>query len=218
MIRIIIVDDHEMFRAGLRTLLEAQADYAVVGEAADGPQMLELIRTRSPHIAITDITMPGMNGVEAARRAREIHPECRIIALSMHSERPFVTAMLRAGASAYLLKNSAASELTAAIAAVLKGETYLSPKVAGGLVDGHVRTPSAAQASPSVFAALTPREREVLQLLSEGQTSKQIAASLHISLKTVETHRSQIMNKLGIRSVAELTKYAIREGLTSLDA
>lgn len=218
MTRIIIVDDHEMFRAGLRTLLEATSDYQVVGEAADGPQMLELIRTRSPEIAITDITMPGMNGVEAARRAREIDPACKIIALSMHSERPFVTAMLRAGASAYLLKNSAANELTAAIAAVLRGETYLSPKIAGGLVDDHVRRPSAARPSPSVFAALTPREREVLQLLTEGQTSKEIAATLHISLKTVETHRSQIMNKLGIRSVAELTKYAIREGLTSLDS
>lgn len=215
MTRIVLADDHEMVRAGLRTLLEKHPGIQVVGEAADGRELLELVRNLAPEIVITDITMPAMNGVEATRRLLETAPHAKVIALSMHSERPFVTAMLRAGASAYLLKNSAASELLLAIAAVQRGETYLSPKIAGTVVEGHVRKPVGANAS--VFAALTPREREVLQLLSEGQTSKEIAAALHISVKTVETHRSQIMGKLGIRTVAELTKYAIREGLTSLD-
>lgn len=216
MTRIVLADDHEMFRTGLRTLLEKQGGLQVVGEAADGRELLELVRSVSPEIVITDITMPGANGVEATRRLLEISPQAKIIALSMHSERPFVTVMLRAGAKAYLLKNSAASELLLAIESVQRGETFLSPKIAGALVEGPVRRAAAGERS-SVFAALTPREREVLQLLAEGRTSKQIGSVLNISVKTVETHRSQIMDKLGIRTVAELTKYAVREGLTSLD-
>lgn len=216
MTRIVLADDHDMVRAGLRTLLEKHRGIEVVGEAADGPELVELARTLLPDVVITDITMPGMNGVEATRRVLEVAPQAKVIALSMHSERPFVTAILRAGASAYLLKNSAASELLLAIEAVRRGETYLSPKIAGTVVEGHVLKSAAGRAA-SVFAALTPRERQVLQLLAEGQTSKKIGAALHISVKTVETHRGQIMTKLGIRSVAELTKYAIREGLTSLD-
>lgn len=217
MTRVVLADDHEMVRAGLRTLLEKHRGIDVVGEAADGPELVELARTLLPEVVITDITMPGMNGVEATRRVLEVAPRARVIALSMHSERPFVTAILRAGASAYLLKNSAATELLLAIEAVQRGETYLSPKIAGVVVEGHVRKSAEGRAPASVFAALTPRERQVLQLLAEGQTSKEIGAALHISVKTVETHRGQIMDKLGIRSVAELTKYAIREGLTSLD-
>lgn len=217
MTRIVLADDHEMVRAGLRTLLEKHRGIEVVGEAADGPQLVELARTLLPDVVITDITMPGMNGVEATRRVLEIAPQVRVIALSMHSERPFVTAILRAGASAYLLKNSAASELLLAIEAVQRGETYLSPKIAGVVVGGQARKPAGADGGASAFAALTARERQVLQLLAEGQTSKEIGAALHISVKTVETHRGQIMDKLGIRSVAELTKYAVREGLTSLD-
>jgi len=215
-IRIIIADDHQIVRQGLRTLLEKEADMEVVAEAEDGRRAVALARDYIPHVVVIDVEMPDLNGIEAAMQILTEYPQIKIIALSMYSDRRFVTNMLKAGASGYLLKDCAFEELVQAIRLALANRIYLSPGVADVVVRDYVsHTPAP---SKSVFAVLTTREREVLQLLSEGKRTSQIAEALHISIKTVETHRQQVMHKLGMRSVAELTKYAIREGLTSLES
>ena len=214
-IRILLADDHKITRQGLRSLLEKQQDMEVVGEAEDGRTTVSLVRELSPSVVIMDVTMPDLNGVEATRQIVGQSPDVKIIALSMHSDTLFVTEMLRSGASGYLLKDCAFEELARAIHAVVAGKTYLSPSVSGVVVDDYLHRLSKADFSDS--QVLTDREREVLQLLAEGKSTKQIALKLHISVKTVETHRRQIMNKLDIHTVAELTKYAIRKGLTSLE-
>jgi DNA-binding NarL/FixJ family response regulator len=213
--RILLADDHTMFRQGLKTLLESKPDLQVVGEAADGRQAIELVEKTNPDVIIMDISMPGLNGVEATRKIINMHPGAKIVGLSMHTDRRYTSEVLKAGAAAYLPKDGAFEELEHALHAVLTGEVYLSPRVAAGLVDDYVRQPRDAR--PTAFERLTAREREVLQLMAEGQATKEIAATLHVSVKTVETHRRQIMEKLNIYSVAELTKYAIREGLTSIE-
>jgi len=212
--RVLIADDHKIFREGLRALLEKQRGIEVVAEAKDGLEAVRFAQKLIPDVVIMDVAMPEKNGIEATRETLEVLPKIKVIALSMHSDRRFVLQMLKAGAVGYLLKDSAFEELAAAIQAVSSGQTYLSPKITDVVIKEYLH--SQARSEVSVFTILTHREREVLQLLAEGKSTKEIAATLHLSVKTIETHRQQVMDKLDIHSVAELTKYAIREGLTSL--
>jgi two-component system response regulator NreC len=214
-IRILLADDHKITRQGLRSLLEKQPDIEVVAEAEEGRTAVRLVRELVPNVVIMDVSMPDLNGMEATRQIVGEFPNVKIIALSMHSDSLFVTEMLRSGASGYLLKDCAFEELERAIRTVVADKTYLSPSISGLVVDDYLHRLSKADFSDS--EVLTDREREVLQLMAEGKSTKQIALRLHISVKTVETHRRQIMNKLDIHTVAELTKYAIRKGLTSLE-
>ena len=197
-------------------LLSSRVGMQVIGESADGRSAVTLCAELRPDVVVMDIGMPDLNGIEATRRIRADQPQVKVVALSMHSDRRFLTEALKAGASGYLLKDSAFEELELAIRPVTAGQTYLSPRIADSVVEGYLRQ-RAEPEQTTVFAVLSPRKREVLQLVAEGRASKQIAISLHVSVKTVETHRRQIMNKLGIHSVAELTKYAIREGLSSVE-
>jgi len=214
--RILLADDHKIVREGLRSLLEKQPGMEVIAETDNGRSTVKAARELLPDLVIIDIGMPELNGIEATRQIVEENPRIRVVALSMHSDRRFVAQMFKAGAAAYLLKDCAFEELTRAVRVVLAGRVYLSPQVAGPVMDDYIRHLAATDASG--FSMLTAREREVLQLLAEGNSTKQIANSLHVSMKTVETHRQQIMNKLGVQSVADLVKYAIREGLTSLES
>ena len=211
--RILLADDHLMMREGLRNMLDARPEYTVVAEVSDGRAAVERTRELAPDVVIMDVTMPALNGIEATRQIVTQDNAARIIALSMHCERQFVIEMLDVGASGYLLKDCPFSELVSAIAAVTSGEIYLSPKIAGALVRNRV---GGGTGGHPFGRNITPREREVLQLVVEGRNAKEIANLLHISVKTVETHRRQIMEKLEIYSVAELTRYAIREGITTL--
>jgi DNA-binding NarL/FixJ family response regulator len=215
-IRVLIADDHEMVRAGLSSLLEKQKDIDVVGQASNGLEAVRLAGTASPDVVIMDITMPLMNGVEATRQVVAQSPRTKVLALSIHHDRAMVAEVLKAGASGYLLKNSASEELSTAVRAAARGETYLSPKVTQVLVSSFVCKPE--QSSTTAFSTLSAKQRGVLQLLAEGKSNKEVAACLDISPKTVETHRAQLMEKLQIYTIAGLTKYAIREGLTSVEA
>ena len=210
---ILIADDHRLLREGLRALLERDG-FHVVAEADNGRSAVRLAKQLQPDIVITDIAMPDLNGVEATRQISAEAPRSKVLALSMHTQSRFVLGILEAGASGYLLKDSAFEELSVAINAILKNQIYLSPAIAGVVVQqslGHSLSKSGSSQSE-----LSKREREVLQLIAEGKSTKKIAAMLHISVKTVETHRKQIMDKLDIHSVAELTKYAVREGVSFL--
>jgi DNA-binding NarL/FixJ family response regulator len=209
-IRILLADDHQMMRQGLKSLLAEQPDFEVVGEAGDGRTAVRLAQELSAAVVIMDVTMPDLNGVDATRQLKSEAPDVKVVGLSMHPERQFVLEMLSVGASGYLLKDCPFTELVQAIRAAVEGDVYLSPKVAGVVVRGRGASNGAAR-------SLTPREREVLQQVAEGRNTKQVAQSLHISTKTVETHRRQIMEKLELFSVAELARYAIREGLTPLN-
>lgn len=213
-IKVLLVDDHQIMLQGLRALLEKQPDMEVVAEAGEGRTALRLARDLSPDIIILDVAMPDLNGIETARTIVSDMAGTKIIALSMHSDRRFVVEMLKAGASGYLLKDCALEDLVRAIRVVMANQTYLSPEVAGTVVEEYVRKSPAGDAS--AFSILTPREREVLQLLAEGLSTKKVAARLHVSVKTVETHRQHIMEKLSAGSMADLIKYAVREGITSL--
>jgi two-component system response regulator NreC len=212
-IKVLVADDHQIMREGLRAMLEKEHDIVVLGEAEDGRMIERLARDLAPDVIIMDVAMPDLNGIEATRQIVAELPGVKIIALSMHDDRRFVLNMLKAGAAGYMLKDSAFTDLAKAIRMVMSGKTYLSHEVTDIVVKDYVS--SSQPAESSAFQLLSPREREVLQLLAEGKTSALIGEKLHISVKTVETHRQQIMVKLKIRSVAELTKYAIREGLTS---
>ena len=213
-IKVLIADDHQIVRQGLRTLLEKEPDLEVVAEAENGRSTVRLVRERHPEVVIMDVAMPDLNGIEATRQIISENPKVKVIALSMYADRRFVSNMLKAGASGYLLKDCASEELVRAIRVVLTHKTFLSPGVADIVVKDYVQTPMGPEAS--VFNVLSNREREVLQLMAEGKSTNQIAELLHVSVKTVETHRQQMMQKLKMHSVAELTKYAIREGLTTL--
>ncbi len=213
-ISILLADDHRIIRDGLRSLLSTMPGMEVVGEAENGRQALRIARKHNPDLVIMDISMPDLNGIEATRQILAESPGTKVLALSMHSDRQFVIQMFRAGVSGYLLKNGAFEELVLAIDTVRKNETYLSPKIASVLVKDLLETTEDNSAS----SVLTPREREVLQLIAEGRSTKEIASDLNVSVKTVETHRRQIMDKLELRSVAELTKFALREGITDLGA
>ncbi|MBU4233816.1 MAG: response regulator transcription factor [Proteobacteria bacterium] len=212
-IKVLLADDHQIMRDGLASLLEKHPDLEVVAQAGEGRAAVSLAREFHPDVVIMDIAMPGLNGIEATRQIVAAAPGVKVIALSVHAEGPFVAGMLQAGASGYLLKHSAAEELVRAIRLVVQGQTYLSPQITGQVVEGYMGKRSPAGAS--VFTVLSPREREVLQLYAEGKITRQIAALLNISPKTVEFHRRQIMDKTGSASFADLVKYAIREGLAT---
>jgi DNA-binding NarL/FixJ family response regulator len=211
------VDDHQMFREGLRAILERDANLTVVGEASNGRQALEMAgKTLSPDVVIIDIGMPGLNGVDATRQIVGGNSDVKVIALSAHSDRRFIAAMLEAGASGYVLKEAASEEILRAVQVVHRGNKYLSPAIAGTVIEELLSHKTSAPGKTS-RTPLAAREREIVQLLAEGKTSKDVANLLHISVKTVETHRRNIMGKLKVRSIAGLTKYAIREGLTSAE-
>lgn len=212
-VTVLLADDHRILREGLRSLLEQQPDIRVVGEAGDGRAAVRLAKELSPDLVIMDIGMSGLNGVEATRQIREALPQTRVLALSMHSDRRYVRSMLTAGATGYLLKDSAAEELVQALRSLILGRAYLSPGITGVVLDEYLHADAMSQAADP----LSLREREVLQLLAEGRSTSQIAAGLHVSVKTIETHRKRIMDKLGLHSIAELTRYAIREGITPLE-
>lgn len=213
-IRIIIADDHAIVRNGLRSLIEHELDMEVIAEADNGRDAVRIALELEPDVVIMDIAMPDLNGIEATRQIITALPRIKIIALSMHADKRYVMEMLKAGASGYILKDNAYEELARAIRTVLKNHTYLSPQVTETVIGDYVQL--ALAANGSVFSLLSAREREVLQLLAEGSSTVQIADCLSIGVKTVETYRQHIIEKLEIRSIAELTKYAIREGLTSL--
>lgn len=214
-IRILLADDHKITREGLRSLINMQADMEVVAEAENGRDAVILARDLKPEIVIMDVSMPGLNGIEATKQILSESTDVKVIALSMHSDNLFVSEMLKSGASGYMLKDCAFEELGRAIREVVGGNVYLSPMISGVVVEDYLRKLNKSNSGES--DVLSDREREVLQLLAEGESTKQIGLKLFISAKTVETHRRQIMNKLDMYTVAELTKYAIRSGLTSLD-
>lgn len=213
-VRILLADDHTIILDGLCSLLGKNQDFKVVGRASDGMSAVRLAASLSPDIVIMDVSMPGLNGIDAARRILAENPKTKIIALSMHNDGRYISAALKSGAMGYILKESAFEELIAAIRTVMKGQCYLSASIAAVVIKDYIR--HLEKTESGVFSVLTPREREVLQALSEGLSTKEIASRLGVSIKTVETYRSQIMEKLDIHSIAELTKYAIREGITSL--
>jgi DNA-binding NarL/FixJ family response regulator len=212
--RILIADDHTIVRSGLRSLIENEPDMEVVAEADNGRATVKRTLELAPDVVVMDVAMPELNGIEATRQIIDALPGTKIIALSMHADKRYVMEMLKAGASGYILKDSAYEELAIAIRTVIRNRTYLCPQVAEIVVGDYVQLARAADGS--VFSRLSAREREVLQLLAEGNSTAQIADRLCISVKTVETYRQHIMEKLNLRTVAELTKYAIREGLTTL--
>jgi DNA-binding NarL/FixJ family response regulator len=213
-VEILIADDHQIVRQGLRGLLAQEADFTVIAEAEDGRDAVRLACELSPDVVIIDVGMPELNGIDATRQLLADCPGARVVGLSMHADRRFVTEMLKAGAMGYLLKDCAFEELVTAIRTVLHDKIYLSPRINEQVILEYVAHLQRAEAT--VFTLLSPRAREVLQLIAEGATVKEIAEQLCISVKTVETYRAQVMEKLDLHSVAELTKYAIREGLTSL--
>jgi DNA-binding NarL/FixJ family response regulator len=215
-IRIVVADDHKIMREGLRALLDKQSDMQVVAEAEDGLTAVRMARELSPDVVIMDIAMPDLNGIGATKKIKAESPAVKIIALSMHSDRRFIAEMFRSGAAGYLLKDHSFEELATAIRVVVANRIYLSPSIAGIVIEDYVRQLQKDEGS-SVSSVLTDREIEVLQMIAEGNSTKEIALRLHVSGKTIETHRRQIMEKLNIFSVAELTKYAIRQGLTTLE-
>ncbi len=215
-VKILLADDHQIMRDGLRSLIEKQPGMEVVAEAENGRAAVKLTRKFRPDVIVMDINMPDLNGIDATRQIVAEFPGTKVVAFSMHIDHQFVAGALKAGVSGYLLKDSAFEELERAIRTVISNQTFLSPKIAGDVVKNYVeKMVTDPSVTPSSF--LTAREREVVQLYAEGQPTKQIADRLNLSIKTIETHRRHIMEKLNITSIAELTKFAIREGLTSLD-
>jgi two-component system, NarL family, response regulator NreC len=207
MIRILLADDHALVRHGFRMILAAQPDMEIAGEAGNGREAVELCQKLKPDVVVMDVTMPELNGIEATRRLIELSPRTRVLALSMHKDAVYVREILRAGARGYLLKDSADTDLLAAVRAVAKGEGYLSPGVSDAVLSDyrrHVTDP---------LDLLTTREREVLQLIAEGKTNKEIATSLSLSVYTVEAHRGRLMEKLNLHSTGELVRFAVRSGL-----
>ena len=213
-IRILLADDHNVMRGGLRLLLERQPGFKVVGEASDGRQAVEQAEATQPDIIVLDIAMPNLSGIEAAQRISALLPQTRIIILSMHSDESYVLRALKAGAKGYLLKDSAENDLIEAIRAVDEGKAFFSPEISNIMVEDYVREMKRRGAEDS-YELLTPREREILQMLAEGKTNKHIATVLDLSLYTVETHRRNLQDKLNLHSFAELILYAVRKGIIS---
>lgn len=213
-IRVVIADDHALLRAGIRALLENLGDVEIVAEAGDGREALALVAAHRPDVILSDISMPVLNGLEVAERVGRDFPDVKVIILSMHSSEEYVCQALRAGASGYLLKDADTAELKLAIQAVARGETYLSPAVSKHVIAEYVRRTGD---HAGVSDLLTPRQREILRLIAIGQSTKMIARTLGISVKTVETHRAQLMERLDIHDVPGLVRYAIRSGLIKSD-
>jgi DNA-binding NarL/FixJ family response regulator len=212
--RILLADDHTLFREGVRSLLARMPEVIIVAESGDGREALELIDRHRPDIALLDITMPGLNGLEVAARVARQSPRTKVVILSMHASEPYVAQALRAGIAGYLLKDAAATELAAALHAVARGETYLSPAISRQVVDGFL---GRVQPEVDPLAGLTGRQREILQLIAEGKSTKEIASVLDVGVKTVETHRAKLMERLNIHDVAGLVRFAIRSGMISSD-
>ncbi len=216
MVNVLIVEDHTLVRSGMRALLESARNLTVVGEAGDGREAVELTDKLLPDVVLMDVAMPNLNGIEATRQIRANHPDIRVLMLSMHKDREYIFEALKAGASGYVPKDAASTELLSAIAAVVEGKTYLSPPLSEVIMDDYARRAQGKTAS-SELEKLSNREREVLQLIGEGNSSAEIGKTLHISVRTVDTHRHNIMEKLAIHSIAGLTKFAIRHGLCPLE-
>ncbi len=215
--KILIVDDHGMVREGLRLLFEQQNDMEVIGEASDGRQAVEMACKLKPDIVLMDVTMPNLNGIDAAKKIIDEYPNVKIVALSAHCNKGFITDMLRTGVSGYILKDGMADELVRAVRTVMAGEQYLSPKAARIVIAEYI-TDYQSHSNIPLASKLTTKERELIQLLTENKSNKEAARLLHVSIKTVDTRRRTAMDKLGINGIADLTKFAIREGLTSLDS
>ncbi|OPY78824.1 MAG: Transcriptional regulatory protein DegU [Syntrophus sp. PtaU1.Bin005] len=215
-ITVILADDHKIIRDGLKTLIESQPGMKVIAEAENGRETIKLAKELKPSVVIMDISMPDLNGIDATREIVNSIPGVKVIALSMHSDRRFVSGMLSSGASGYLLKDCAFEELAKAIKTVVSDHTYLSPMISDIVVKSYITKSNSQDATQDSAPSLTAREREMLQLMAEGMTAKEIASHLFVSVKTVETHRRNIAQKLNISRSAELIKYAIREGLVTL--
>jgi len=213
-IRIVLADDHKLMRSGLRVLLEQQPDLTVMGEASDGREAVALVASQRPDVLVMDIGMPSLNGIEAAAQITQSNPEAAIVMLSMHSDESYVLRALKAGAKGYLLKDSAEADLIRAVRAVAEGKSFFSPAVSKVLLDDYVRKLKRS-GTEDPYDLLTPREREVLQLVAEGKSNKEVAQLLNLSVYTVETHRSNIMEKLNLHGVPELILYAVRKGIIS---
>jgi len=214
--RILLVEDHIVVRQGLKALLSGEADIEVVGEADNGREALQRVSDLQPDLVLMDISMPGLNGIEATRQICQNHPGVEVVILSMHSNEEYVFQVLRAGASGYVLKQSDSSEVLTAIRAALAGGSFLSPPISRAVIDDYIHR-AEARGRSDTLDLLTPREREVLQLLAEGLSNQEIADQLSISVKTVETHRGNMMKKLSVESKTELVKYALRKGWASLE-
>lgn len=215
MIRILIVDDHTLMRSGIRALLEKSEDLRVVGEAGDGHEAVRLIRELDPHVVLMDISIPGLNGLDVAAKVRKEHPAIRIVFLSMHSNEEYILKALSVGAAGYVLKDATTSELELAVRSATKGETFLSPAVSTKVVGNYLERFSRDQGDSGhdSFQLLTPRQREILQLIAEGCTTKDIARKLGLSVNTVEVHRANLMDRLNIHDIASLVRYAITAGI-----
>jgi two-component system response regulator NreC len=214
--KVLLVEDHIVVRQGIKALLSDEPDLEIVGEADNGREALQAVMELQPNLVLMDISMPGLNGIEATRQIRQRHPEVKVIVLSMHANEEYVFQVLRAGASGYVLKQSDSSEVLTAIRAALAGGSFLSPPISRTVIDDYVRRVE-ARGEESELDLLTSREREVLQLLAEGMSNREIAEQLNISIKTVETHRSNMMSKLDVDSKTELIKYALRKGWATLE-
>lgn len=212
-IRVLLADDHTLVRAGIRSLLEAVPGVEVVAESGDGREALELIAKHEPDVALLDIGMPGLNGLEVARRVAKECPRTRVIVLSMYADRIYVRKALGAGVAGYLLKGAAVAELPLALQSVMRGETYLTPRISREVVQGFLQ--GSESEAPDPLEGLTKRQREILQLVAEGRSTKEIAKALDVSVKTVETHRMRLMDRLNIHDVPGLVRFAIRAGIVS---
>ena len=213
-IKVLLADDHKMIRAGLRLVLEQQPDIAVAGEADDGRQAVTLAQDLKPDVVVMDVGMPNLNGIEASLQIKQARPQTAIVMLSMHSDEGYILRALRAGAAGYILKDSAEADLVGAVRAVAEGKSFFSPKVSRIMLEDYVRKLRKTGAEDS-YDLLSAREREILQLVAEGKSSKEIANLLNLSVYTVETHRGNIMQKLNLRGIPELILYAVRKGIVS---
>jgi len=215
-IKVLLAEDHTIVRKGLTSLLAGEADIEVVGEAEDGQEAVELVERLAPDVVLMDNTMPVLNGLEATRQIKKRFPEIKVLVLTMHTTEEYIQQFLQAGASGYLIKKTAPKELVTAIHAVYRGDSYLSPAISNVIIEGYLHQ-AAATASEDSYEKLTDRERQVLQMITEGVSNREIAERLHLSVKTVNNHRMNLMDKLNIHNTAKLVKYAIRKGVISLD-